>query len=100
MPLDLSLVVVDGVFLVVMERQSPTRKGKLLVCNQNSMVTLGTIKKKCPRCRKNDEVIPILYGEPTQEAMEDINRGLRAMGGCIVDFDSPNWYCKRDELEF
>jgi hypothetical protein len=32
--------------------------------------------------------------------MEEINRGLWAMGGCIVDFDSLNWYCKWDEFDF
>ena len=100
MPLDLSLVVVDGAFLEVMEHRGLTRRCSLLVCNSNNMITLGTIKKKCPKCGKNDEVIPILYGEPTQEAMDEINRGLWAMGGCIVDFDSPKWYCKRDELDF
>ena len=38
--------------------------------------------------------------EYLKEAMDEINRGLWAMGGCIVDFDSPNWYCKRDEFDF
>ena len=57
-------------------------------------------RKKCPVCLKNDEVIPILYGEPTQEAMEEIKQGLWHMGGCCIDFDSPKWYCKRDDKEF
>ena len=64
------------------------------------MITLGTIKKICPKCHKNDQVVPIFYGEPNQEAMAEINRGLWEMGGCVVDSESPNWYCKRDELDF
>ena len=64
------------------------------------MITTGTIKKKCPKCHKNDKVIPILYGEPSEEAMEEIKRGLWRMGGCVVDRDSSNWYCKRDRKEF
>jgi hypothetical protein len=64
------------------------------------MITSSTIKKKCPKCQKNDKVIPILYGEPTEEAMKEIKRGFWRMGGCVVFLDSPNWYCKRDRLEF
>ena len=58
------------------------------------------MKKRCPKCLKNDKVIPILYGEPTQEAMKKSEQGLWHLGGCIVDSDSPKWYCKRDRIEF
>jgi hypothetical protein len=60
----------------------------------------GTIKKKYPKCKKNDRVVPIIYGEPSPEAMEIERKGLRVNGGCRVDSDSPKWYCKRDRKEF
>jgi hypothetical protein len=64
------------------------------------MVTFGTIKKKCPKCHKNDQVIHITYGEPTSEMMERANNGEVYIGGCLIYADNPNWYCKRDDLEF
>jgi len=64
------------------------------------MVTTGTIKKKCPKCQKNDQVVPIIYGEPSQEAEELEMKGELVNGGCCIGGNSLYWYCKRDELEF
>lgn len=54
----------------------------------------------CSKCNKSDKVIPILYGEPTPEAAEEEKQGLLVLGGCIVNESFPDWYCKRDKLEF
>lgn len=45
----------------------------------------------CPQC--GGRVVDILYGEPTPEAMEAIERGELMLGGCIVSEDAPEWQC-------
>ena len=48
---------------------------------------------KCPQC-SSDEVLPILYGMPTDEAVERSRRGEVALGGCMVFPDAPEYTCK------
>lgn len=55
---------------------------------------------KCPVCHKNDQVVRIIYGYPSEKTMEDAEKGLIYIGGCIISNNSPKWYCKRDEKEF
>ncbi|MCX7720652.1 MAG: hypothetical protein N2Z64_05145 [Dictyoglomus thermophilum] len=50
-------------------------------------------KIKCPKCGSKN-VIPIIYGYPTSEAFEKEKRGEIILGGCVIEYDSPNWYCK------
>ena len=38
---------------------------------------------KCPQC-SSDEVLPILYGMPSDVAVERSRRGEVALGGCMV----------------
>jgi hypothetical protein len=45
-------------------------------------------------------VIPIVYGFPSHELFEEAEKGLVKLGGCCVKQDSPEWYCKRDNVEF
>jgi len=52
-----------------------------------------TKKPKCPNCGSKN-VIPIVYGLPEHEAFEREKRGEIILGGCLIDFDSPNWHCK------
>ena len=47
----------------------------------------------CPRCDAK-EVIPIVYGLPGPELMEDAEAGRVALGGCLVDASNPNWRCR------
>ncbi|MET0637945.1 MAG: carboxypeptidase regulatory-like domain-containing protein [Chitinophagaceae bacterium] len=65
--------------------------------------------KRCPICRKDDTVIPIRYGlngvtvpKVGQQALENQNQLKDEFfpGGCLVTSCDPNWYCKRDQLEF
>ena len=55
---------------------------------------------RCPRCLKNDQVIRIVYGYPGPKMMKNAERGIIRLGGCIVSKNNPQWYCKRDKLEF
>ena len=51
---------------------------------------------KCPHCGST-EVIPILYGYPGDEMLEQLHRGEIALGGCCITDDQPNWRCKKCE---
>jgi len=64
------------------------------------MSTAGKKKRMavCPFCRENDEVIPILYGFPSDEGFRDAERGEVYLGGCIIG--PTRFYCKRDNREF
>ena len=52
----------------------------------------------CPYCRESDEVIPILYGFPSDAAFMRAERGEVYLGGYEVTPYSH--YCKRDDREF
>ncbi len=58
------------------------------------------LKPPCPVCNKRDEVVEIVYGMPTHEAFEKAQRGLFRLGGCVLEAHAPNYYCKRDDVEF
>jgi hypothetical protein len=52
----------------------------------------------CPYCYETDEVIPILYGIPTDAEFMKAERGEVYLGGCEI---SPySHYCRRDDREF
>lgn len=57
-------------------------------------------KKICPKCQKTDEVIPIVYGYPTESLFEKAEKGKVLLGGCCVMDIYPKWYCKRDKIKF
>lgn len=50
----------------------------------------------CPICGKNNKVVPIVYGYPIGKL--DWKNYFYA--GCVITLCDPNWYCKRDKLEF
>lgn len=54
----------------------------------------------CPVCKKKDEVIPIVYGLPTQKTMKKAEKEEVMLGGCVVSGCDPQWFCKRDEKWF
>lgn len=59
--------------------------------------------KTCPVCKTDNEVIPISYGltaEIIKEGEEVKNEKKYKPGGCTTSDCDPNWYCKRDNLEF
>ena len=51
-------------------------------------------KRRCPFCGSH-EVVPILYGLPGPEMMEQAEAGKIALGGCCVTGDDPNWHCNK-----
>ena len=54
----------------------------------------------CPQCKKNDKVIPIIYGLPSKGLMKKSKKGKVKLGGCMVTYCYPNWYCKRNKKSF
>ena len=52
----------------------------------------------CPDGRHTDQVIPIIYGEPSQELFEQADSGLVYLGGC--ELADEQWYCKKHEKAF
>tara|TARA_R110002051_G_scaffold117953_1_gene191763 strand:- start:2448 stop:2975 length:528 start_codon:yes stop_codon:yes gene_type:complete len=58
--------------------------------------------KTCPVCKKEDKVIPISYGliaEITKKGEEKKEKEYKS-GGCVTTGCDPNWYCKRDDINF
>lgn len=54
----------------------------------------------CPQCKKQDEVIRIVYGYPAPETIEKAQRHEIYLGGCIVSDCDPHWFCMRCKIEF
>ena len=54
----------------------------------------------CPKCGHSDLVVPIVYGYPTNEAMEAAERGEVILGGCEVGDIDPRCLCHRCQIYF
>ena len=53
----------------------------------------------CPKC-KSDNVVNIIYGEPSPSLLKKSQDGEVELGGCIIDSDSPRYKCKSCINEF
>ncbi len=51
------------------------------------------VGKVCPSCGQ-EESIPLLWGLPDPKAMDLAERGLVALGGCMVMADEPTLVCR------
>ena len=58
------------------------------------------MKKKCSNCSSSKSVVPIRYGMPGVEMMQKYHEGKIKLGGCDMDEENPNWYCKKCEHTF
>jgi hypothetical protein len=52
----------------------------------------GDEGQTCVQCGSH-EVIPIVYGLPDAELLEQAEAGEIWLGGCVVEEDSPVWHC-------
>jgi len=76
----------------------------------NDSITFLSIKFPCPDGSRQskkicpightDEIIPILYGLPSEKAIKKADKGKIYLGGCIITECSPSWYCKKHKLTF
>jgi hypothetical protein len=53
--------------------------------------------KRCPRCH-SDEVIPVAYGLPSPEQLEESMAGRVALGGRSIWPEAPEWRCVRPRV--
>lgn len=49
--------------------------------------------RACPRCRAEIVPVPIVYGYPSMEMVDDAEAGKLRLGGCIVGPESPDYAC-------
>ena len=56
-------------------------------------------KKHCPKCNSIN-VIPIAYGLPGDEMIEDVFKGKIHLGGCIIEENNPDFHCNDCEYEW
>ena len=65
--------------------------------SENLMTTSNPDVGHCPKGH-TDDVIPIIYGMPTEEMFAKADSGLVYLGGCELGDD--NWYCNEHEISF
>ncbi|MBI1870915.1 MAG: hypothetical protein HYS07_06970 [Chlamydiae bacterium] len=51
----------------------------------------------CPKCGSPENVIPIVYGYPSQGLMDRADQGKVKLGGCVIGGNDPHYYCKKCE---
>ncbi len=66
------------------------------ICEYNEYLYSST----CPYCNKSDQIIPIVYGYPSEGLFKKAEKGEVKLGGCVISDCDPHRYCKRDEKEF
>jgi hypothetical protein len=72
-------------------------------CNEKNVITSGSeVISRCPVESEDhsDQIIPIVYGEPTDETLANVKKGEILHGGCVVDANSPRWHCKKHDVNF
>ena len=52
----------------------------------------------CPFC--GGRIIPIIYGEPSDETFEKAEKGEVKLGGCCLSGADPQWACAECGQEF
>lgn len=57
--------------------------------------------RQCPKCRRKDRVLPVLYGLTASDPLEPDPYPVKGHhAGTDVTGCDPNWYCERDKLRF
>jgi hypothetical protein len=54
----------------------------------------------CPKCGKSDQVVPLIFGEPTKKMQKRELKGELKLAGCKAPICPPSLFCKRDRTEF
>lgn len=53
---------------------------------------------KCPKC--GNKLIKIVYGIPSSEMIEQVEKGEIFLGGCEIGNVNPKFHCKNCEVSF
>ena len=48
---------------------------------------------KCPNCGEQ-QLVPIVYGFPSDLTMQLLQKGVVELGGCIISGDDPSFRCQ------
>jgi hypothetical protein len=56
-------------------------------------------KKVCPQGH-SDNIIPIIYGYPTNRNLNKAKKGKIKLGGCVVTDCDPKWHCTKHNIDF
>ena len=59
---------------------------------------MSNVVPNCPDCKDSKVVIKILYGKPTQKAIDEAEKGLIKLGGCCPKPEK--WLCQRCQKRF
>lgn len=52
------------------------------------------MKQNNPSCKRcGAPTIPIVYGYPSESMFREAERGMIALGGCIISHDNPRFQC-------
>ena len=60
---------------------------------------------KCPKCKKKDNVVKVIYGIPSSSDMTKHKQGKIKLGGCCIQYASDkkilnDVYCKKCQKYF
>lgn len=66
--------------------------------NEKRIVSSPRKPRICPICGDN-HIVPILYGEPTAEAVAEADAGKIILGGCCLTENNPTWGCTSCQIE-
>jgi hypothetical protein len=47
----------------------------------------------CPNCGQEGSIVPIIYGKPGQDLINDAKNRKCVLGGCVIKGNSPKWQC-------
>ncbi len=75
--------------------------GVLIVVGVPTLLVLGFLlarqdpnSRVCPQCGRSDRTVPIVYGKPGPDLINDARQGKCVLAGCMVKADSPKWNCQ------
>jgi hypothetical protein len=54
----------------------------------------------CPKCSSKSSVVPIRYGMPGSKMQNEYHEGKIKLGGCSINENNPNYYCKECRYEW
>ena len=92
---DLADVILEAWSNALYDRFTIEEKQKDAALDANFV---GSKPETCPFC--GGKVIPIVYGEPSEEIFEKADKGEVKLGGCILTGQDADWACAECGQEF
>jgi hypothetical protein len=66
---------------------------------QKKKSTEKRAENECPKGH-SDEVVPIIYGYPSEEDFKNSDSGKVVLGGCELPENPKKYWCKKHKTEF